>query len=279
MQVIDHKIKFGDVQIYYRTIGDSKKQPILFLPGWPGIYLEKSGVFQELAKYFYVISPEHPGLLRSTPLSHYENIFDQYGEVVRVILQKEKLNTKKLIVMGQSFGGGIASHYAFRYPNYVKTLVFIDSVIGAGNVAVYVKFLFNLGPKLIRFAAFLPIFLQKKVAFAVFGIPSTHFKKFSFRDRFEMLDNYAHIVIKAWKDNHSLIEKDYGSFPILFVWGDRDGKEFNLYGSCNVDDARSVADKLRAKGKEIKFITVSGGHTILYEKPEYVVNEIIKNLS
>ncbi|MEK7592428.1 MAG: hypothetical protein AAB508_03465, partial [Patescibacteria group bacterium] len=154
-----------------------------------------------------------------------------------------------------------------------------DSVIGAGNISVYVRFFFNLGPKVARLVPFLPTLLQKRVAFAVFGIPSTHFKKSSFRDRFGMLDNYTQIVTNAWKDNHRFIEKDYGRFPILFVWGDRDGKEFNLYGSCNVDDARSVAKKLRAKGKDIRFITVSGGHTILYEKPEYVVNEIVKNMS
>ena len=278
MQIKDHLLKVQGRKVYYRTIGDKKKQPILLLAGWPGIYLEKSGVLQELAKYFYVVSPEHPGLLRSDPLPKYIQIFNQYAELSRLVLKEEKLDEKKLVIMGQSFGGAVASHYAYNYPQFTKALILIDSVIGAGNIALYIRFLFRRGPKLTKLYMHLPKFIQKRIAFFLYGVPLENFTDKTMPDRQEMLGNYTSVVTNAWDNNEKLIDKDYGDFPILFVWGDRDGKEFNMYGSCNVDDAKIAADNLKKKGKDIKFITVDGGHTILYEKPRYVIGEIVENL-
>ena len=68
-------------------------------------------------------------------------------------------------------------------------------------------------------------------------------------------------------------------FPIFFVWGDRDGREFNLYGYCPVDEAEQLAEKMKKEGRDVTFLTVHGGHTILYERPAYVVGEIMSVFS
>ena len=67
--------------------------------------------------------------------------------------------------MGQSFGGAVASHYAYNYPQFTKALILIDSVIGAGNIALYIRFLFRRGPKLTKLYMHLPKFIQKRIAF------------------------------------------------------------------------------------------------------------------
>ncbi len=277
--MIERTIQISTSKVRYYIAGDLKNQPMLFLAGWPGIYLEESGVLQELAKYFYVVNPEHPGLLRSDPLGHYTNIFEQYADCYREILKKEKLEDKKLVVMGQSFGGAVASHYAYKYPKHTKTLILTDSVIGAGNIALYVQFQFRLSSKFLRIAKLLPSFFQKQIAFSVFGVPSNVFNSETISKRLAMVDNYTKIVTSSWDKGEKIIVKDYRDFPILFVWGDRDGKEFNLYGSCNIDDARDASENLKNQGKNIKFITVSGGHSILYEKPEYVIGKIMEYLN
>ena len=75
-----------------------------------------------------------------------------------------------------------------------------------------------------------------------------------------------------------LIDKPYSNFPIIMLWGDRDGREFNRYGYCPVDDAEKLAQEFRARGMDVTFATVHGGHTILYEQPRLVVGELIKLL-
>ena len=61
---------------------------------------------------------------------------------------------------------------------------------------------------------------------------------------------------------------------------DRDGKKFNLYGGniTRIEDATEFYEEIRNKNRRVKFVTVDGGHTALYEKPKEVVEAIITNL-
>lgn len=270
---------FHEARVYYYKAGELLNPPLLFLHGWPGFALLKSGVIQELAKSFYVMAPEHPGLCGSDPLPHYENIHDQYSDVCYQILREEKMDTRKLVVMGQSFGGGIASAFAYKYPVNVKILILIDSALGKGQKNLDKVFI-GKGPEILKFFFRFPPIFQKIVLKMVFNanVPARESKK-ELQRRMLMVQNYTDLLKKSAQQNISIIDRQYADFPIIMIWGDRDGKEFNVFGSCDVDYAKKLAAKMEREGKNVYFITVRGGHTILYQKPRMVIDAILQKIS
>lgn len=275
-----HRIDYDGSTLYYWTSGDPNKPTLLFLHGWPGLKLLESEVIQELGKYFYVIAPNHPGLGLSDPLNKYSQIFNQYAELSHHILGLEKRANDKIIVMGQSFGGTIASAFAYMYPKNTKTLILVDSAMGGGQKSKWVLFLYYFAPKINRVLPFLPKMLLKTILKYSYALGVTNWRslKNSFPKRIAMVDNYNGLVMASLRTGVKLIDKNYGDFPILFVWGNRDGREFSIYRSCHVDEAKKLYRKMKEEGRKVKFVEVEGGHTILYQKPEYVINETMKGL-
>ena len=280
MEVKTNKIDFEGATIYYWTAGDPKLQTLLFLHGWPGLKLLESGVIQELSKCFYVVAPNHPGLGLSDPLNKYSHIFNQYAELSHHILELEKRDKGKILVMGQSFGGTVASAFAYKYPQDTKALILVDSALGAGQKSKWMKFLYFYAPKINRVIPYLPKLLKSFVLKHSYAMGVTNWRSFnhSFTKRIEMVDDYNNLVMDSFRSGVKLIDKNYGDFPILFVWGDRDGREWSLYGSCHVDEAKNLYRKMKEEGRKVKFIEVDGGHTILYQKPKYVIGETIRSL-
>ncbi len=271
-----------DSRISYWTAGNPKSPPLIFFHGWPGIKLLESGVVQEFSKYFFVIAPQHPGLASSDPLSSYTNIFEQNAKVGFKILKREKMLGKKVIVVGQSFGGAVASAFSYTYPQNTKQLVLVDSILGVEKWNPWINFWFLVGPKLVKLLPYFPNPLKMfalKQAFA--ATPNEHLSWTrlvnSIPRRIEMVQNYAEIIGRSRQSGIAVIDKKYADFPILVVWGDKDGKEFNFHGSIPVDDAKKVIESLKKKDNKVTFVTVSGGHTVLYKKPEYVIGEIRKH--
>lgn len=283
MEIIERSITIDGAVIYYQLCGDPARQPFVFLHGWPGYLLEKSGVLQELRKYFYVIAPMHPGLRKSDPLPHYTNIFEQYADVVHKILQVERLDRARPVIMGQSFGGGVASAYAYQYPENTRALILTDSTMVYNRRDLWSRLMFGYGDRFIRALPYLPQVLQKQVLFMVFGVvidEHTDWKKLrqSFSKYVAMVGSFLIVLRCERAADRKLIDKNYGSFPIIMVWGDRDGREFNMYGYCPVDEAKELAEEMKEEGRDVIFFTVHGGHTILYERPAYVVGEIMNTL-
>lgn len=272
MEISEQNITVQGARVYYQTCGARGKQTLLFFHGWPGYLLEKSGVLQTLAQYFFVIAPAHPGLRKSDPLPTYEDIFKQYAVVAHHIVEKEGCDREQIIVMGQSFGGGVASAYVEHYPETTRALILTDSTMGASRRDWWSHALFGYGGMLISVLPYLPRFLQRKILFMVYGVtvddkntwPSV---EKTFPNRIAMVQNFTAILNQSKNSGVMVIDRPYGDFPILFLWGDRDGKEFNMYGYCPVDDADALYKKLKKQGRNIQFTTVHGGHTILYRQP------------
>lgn len=283
----ENTITIDQAIIYYWIAGNKSANTLLFFHGWPGYLLLESGVIQELAKYFYVISVQHPGLGKSDPLSSYTNVFEQNADVAFEILKKENRDKEKVFVMGQSFGGGVASAFAYKYSKNTKALIVTDSLMGGENkldiysLQIYLWLYF--GPFISKLIIYFPKFIQKYALWEGMGVRiknSNDWERIykSMHSRIELVENFAKVVRDSNKTKISILDKQYADFPILMLWGDRDGKEFSRYGSCNVDRAKELAEKMRQYNKKLKFVTVHGGHTILYRNPKYVVGEMIKNL-
>ncbi|MBI3334959.1 MAG: alpha/beta hydrolase [Candidatus Portnoybacteria bacterium] len=130
----DYKKRIDGLNMYYRIAGSPKSEPIIFLHGWGSrinplpftLYKGTTGVIEELANYFYVFAPELPGLLRSDAPKAVWN-YEEFAKIIYILALS--IGWEKSIIMGQSFGGGVATAFAKLYPDYTKALVIVDSVV------------------------------------------------------------------------------------------------------------------------------------------------------
>jgi len=260
----DHTVQINNLTIYFRTAGDPTKQPIVFLHGWGARkdgFCGNDGVIAELAKHFYVIAPENPGLIRSETPKEIWNYGD-YGEFIHSFLGP--LNLKKPIIMGQSFGGGIATAYAALYPEKIKSLVLIDSntTKRPQNMFVKTKNIWNKFSYKVLSSRFTPFLIKKIVIHLYFGTPFSHINQNTAEDQSIM----GLINIQLELDS---LEFDYKSFPpILFVWGNKDTFATPL----------KRAEEIHEEVEGSKLIVVPGSHTVLYQRPKEIVDLIVQNI-
>ena len=114
-------ITLGDVQI--ELIRRGKGKPLLLLPSEEA--LEPDAPFvDELAKKFEVIIPQAPGYGRSNRPDWITNMDDISYIYLDLI---EKLDLKKLTVMGFSLGGWIAAEMATKDDSRIAKLVLVDA--------------------------------------------------------------------------------------------------------------------------------------------------------
>lgn len=103
------------------------KSPIIFLHGGPGGYIHSSIIhtLNELTKFghdVYLYDQRGSGL--SDRLEKYSDInFEKHILDLNEIISK-KINANKVILIGQSFGCNIISHYSARYPNKIEKIIF-----------------------------------------------------------------------------------------------------------------------------------------------------------
>ncbi len=277
----DHTIIIDGAQIRYTMSGDRTKQLLVFLHGWPGLSFLKSTVLHELEKDFRVVAPELPGFLWSEPLRSYHNIFEQYADVIWKIVQKENGEHKKIIIMGQSFGAPIASTFAEKYGEHVKALIITDGLM-AGNHQDFLRLvLWKHGKKISRMFLRMPNRVKRAGLKAFYGVSSSSKSRKHnnalIRARVPMISNRLPLFMHSVRNGGNLLHKTYGDFPIIMLRWDKDGKEFNVEGHCPIDHAQELAEKLKNEGKNVHFITLSWGHTIFYQQPTYVIEQM-KNI-
>ncbi|MGH7141456.1 MAG: alpha/beta fold hydrolase [Minisyncoccia bacterium] len=85
---MEHSIEIGGLKIFYHLAGDEHNPPLVFLHAWGAQSRLMPRVVREFAKNFYVLAPEHPGLLRSqTPrLSAWS--FENYARLLDKFLDR-----------------------------------------------------------------------------------------------------------------------------------------------------------------------------------------------
>ncbi|MDA1317332.1 MAG: alpha/beta hydrolase [bacterium] len=240
--------------------GDPKNKTVVFLHGWgarAGGYLGQENVIRELAKYYYVIAPEHPGLIRSDPPNKVWTMTD-FVDNLHTLLSK--LDVNNFILMGQSFGGGIATEYAGTYPNTITNLVLIDSIYSPRIHNWYFKLRFGWQPiyKWILTSQLAPTFLKKFAISGYLGVPWSNISR----------KNAGKWIHMASTNIQSPVTINYTSLsmPVILIWGNKDTF------MTAIDGAKKLAEKI----PHSKFFEVTGGHTFLYNNPKRAV-DILKN--
>lgn len=258
-----HTIKIKNLTVYYRIAGNPENPPLVLLNGWGakvrGFFPNSEKVLKEFARHnFYVISPEHPGLMRSeTPKTLWGP--KEYEEYLKEFI--EKLEIQNFVLVGQSFGGAIATIYAVEHPERIRVLVLVNA--GLTRDKAYHFAFKKLRP--IRQVAgilrsrFLPKFIKKLAIWMMFGIPWISIEKEDFGTRAVMSE-----IFRKWSlpNVYSKI-----STRTILVWGSNDVL-FPL------SSAKEVAKEL----PNAELYTLAGGHSVLYTKSRRVIDLIISKL-
>ncbi|MFH1065776.1 MAG: alpha/beta hydrolase [Nanoarchaeota archaeon] len=133
MKFEHHTYTASGIKMHYITAGKGK--PILFLHGVLADALTYSSMLKLLAKKHKIIAVDLPCFGKSTTPKEVWDFRDYAGFLNKFVAS---LGIKKLIVMGHSFGGGIAFCMAAKNKN-IEQLVLIDS---AGVPVKYSKLKF-----------------------------------------------------------------------------------------------------------------------------------------
>jgi pimeloyl-ACP methyl ester carboxylesterase len=256
-------------KLYYEVSG--KGQPVVLLHGFGASHYSFSRIVPALSKYFKVYALDLKGFGKSPkPADNRYSVYDQ-ALLVDQFLQEHQLD--KVILIGHSYGGGVALSLALLDPSRIQKLVLIDS-------ASYKQQL----PKLIRW---LKIPVLGKVGFYL--LPASFEVKESYRYAFyddskipeDIVREYARnlylpnarqvylqTVAQLIPEDLKTVSRKYKTIhiPTLIIWGKNDivirkDKAYRLH--------RDIA------GSKLVIIPKCG-HIPHEEQPEKVL-EILEN--
>lgn len=262
MQVEDHKITVNNIETYYQTAGDSSKPTILFMHGWGArknnvCSKGKKRVISELAQYFSVVAPELPGLVRTTPPSEKWGA-EEYAKFVHAFLAS--LEIEKSIVMGQSFGGGVASTYASLYPENTSGLILVDASQAKRPENFYYRLRFKWKPifDTVVGSKYVPLFIKKIMMSPWLGTPWNHINSHEVAAKYLVMTDI---------ETQYKVKTDYKTLkmPVLLIWGSKDTSVTPL----------ERAKEIHAEIPQSKLAIIDGGgHLALYTHTQEAVNEI-----
>ncbi len=124
-------VKTANGQLYYQTMGQG--DPVIVIHGGPGMdqgYLLPG--MAALAKKHQVVFYDQLGSGRSTALIIDEQhiTIDKFVEDLEML--RKALKFEKVTIVGHSWGGMLAMHYAVKYPKNIKKLVLMNTVASSG---------------------------------------------------------------------------------------------------------------------------------------------------
>ncbi|MDA2922557.1 alpha/beta hydrolase [Patescibacteria group bacterium AH-259-L07] len=264
VQVQDHKITVNDLETYYQTAGDPSKPTILFMHGW-GAHKNnvcnkgKERVISELAQHFYVVGLELPGLVRAAPPSEVWDM-EEYARFVHAFLAS--LEIEPQFIMGQSFGGGIASTYASLYSENTPGLILVDASQTDRPNNFYYRLRFKWKPIFDAMVGtkYVPLFVKKAMMSSWLGTPWSHVQSH---------EAAAKYIVMTDIETTMKVKTDYKTLkmPVLMIWGSDDTKVTPL----------ERAKEIHAEIPQSKLAIIDGGgHLALYTHTDQAVSEIVE---
>jgi pimeloyl-ACP methyl ester carboxylesterase len=124
-QFTKKQVYVNEQKIFYLEGGTaSNSEPILFIHGWGVGTQPYQEVLNVLCKRHYVIAPDLPGF-NSSSSDKLNWDYNDYAKCIIAFMQR--LNIKKAHFIGHSLGGGIAANIAALMPDFVESLILVDS--------------------------------------------------------------------------------------------------------------------------------------------------------
>ena len=263
-RIEEHMVNVAGLKLYYHTAGNPKNPPLVFLHGW-GIRWERfgpwcgiRGVIQELLNHFYVIAPELPGLIRSEAPKTYRG-YEEYAEIIHALVKSIGIN-QPVYLMGNSFGGTIATLYAKEFPADVRHLILINAILTFQAGEAYPRWLlwWSMTYQKTLSSSLMPQFIKKLIVHFFFGTPWHHIDS----DDLQRKKNLDDPLLYVYDMDYELLR-----VPTLLVWGKKDSKV-----------PLAKAEEMARKVRTAKLITVRGGHSTLYFHPREVIHAVLEKL-
>jgi pimeloyl-ACP methyl ester carboxylesterase len=252
----EHVITIESLNIYYTTAGNLNNPILVFLPARGASVNGFNNIkkpIKELSKYYYVIVPEHPGLIRSeTPTKHLNYV--GYARLLHKLLAELKI--KKFVILGNSFGGGVGTEFAKLYPKEVSTLILIDSVFNKDYQQTKTVTSINNNLLLVLRSRYIPFWFKKLAIWNSLGTPISFITK-------EDLSRKINMISPKWSVNVDYSELQV---PVILLWGKSDTKIHPI------KNAREIANK----NPQIKLIEYEGDVPTIYKEPKRVVELILR---
>ncbi|BDA80286.1 alpha/beta hydrolase [Leptospira kobayashii] len=147
------KINIGGTDQWILSRGNDIKKPVLLIvhggPGAASIGFARY-FYNELEKHFIVVNWDQRGSGKSFSFFMPEVTPETYvSDTVEVILfLKKKFNTKKVFLMGHSWGGYIGAIVAHRHPEHLLAYIGIGAVVhGEQSARISYEFILNQARK------------------------------------------------------------------------------------------------------------------------------------
>ena len=112
---------------HLKGVDSLKESPVIFLHGGPGGYVHSSIIetlraLAEVGHDVYLYDQRGSGLSDRLPRFSDINFEKHLSDLHEIV--KEKVKSEKVILMGQSFGCNIISHYSVRHPERIDKIIF-----------------------------------------------------------------------------------------------------------------------------------------------------------
>ncbi|GAB4218842.1 MAG: hypothetical protein Fur009_1980 [Candidatus Microgenomates bacterium] len=230
------QIKINNINLTYYQKG--KGETILFFHGGRLRALPFIKIFKKIYNNYEVIIPDIPGFGESN-LSKQINSFSKYGNFFLKFLKKIKKNN--VIVVGYSFGGGIAINMINSPNKIIKKIIIINSsgIINSNQS--------KLIQDLKRFIFYLTNFRYFKIFFTLikewFYFYFNHFKDLKYLTKIRKNEN---------KLNFTKIKK-----PLIIIWSKND----DIFP---LKIAKKIINSLKKPKNILKLFITEGNHDWIF---------------
>ena len=120
------QIALGGVQLHYSDEGNRlDSTPLLLIHGTSSSLRTWDGVTAQLKNQYRIIRFDLPGFGLTGPNPNHDYSTRYYNEVIDSLLRA--LQISRVIIVGNSLGGAIATQYAIYQPGKVRGLVLVDA--------------------------------------------------------------------------------------------------------------------------------------------------------
>ena len=240
-----------NLSISYLDNEESDKKILLFVHGWQADKNNLKAIFNYLQNIYRIISIDLPGFGGSTkPDSKIGSI--EYAEYIFEFL--DKLNIKKICLVGHSLGGKIGIILAANHKNLVEKLVLIDSA-GIRNKRSVIWYIKVYQYKILKFI-YKQIFNSEKLINRLKESSGS----IDYRNAGVMREILVNITNEDFSDLLSMID-----CPVFLYWGEKD-KDTPLW----------MAKKMNRLIKDSALYVVKNGSHFSFLEDNRIIN-IIKS--
>ena len=114
----------NELDFRYISYGNTDLETVVVIPGLDGAVAFFSDVIPELTPRFHVLVFHIPLFTKEMNVSDYNFIY-LANELNKVL---NELGINKVSIVGESFGGVIAQHYAHKFPERMNKLIVLSSL-------------------------------------------------------------------------------------------------------------------------------------------------------